>query len=497
VRRGLPTFALAVCLTVSPGIGHARGGRLVAEIVSCMAKAAKNAVEAVVEALTKETAIPEKQASKLAHAFVEYARRQGWDGATNPSNADAMEALYAICVDEGADRAARDGAFWLIATADDLDTGGLPRGVREGVTQLRHSLPATMMRTYPAFFSGGATIEVKRLRFNGRTLLIPHDEGRLVRDIAPALRKHTGRSIDVQRMVLPPELRLEFWLFVQLGRGTAEQKALFAEYFGSCDELSRRRGDRDPPLLWTRIYESLADLEQGDHLPGRPRGADSLRRAHADIWRLLLRRTDSFRNHPPWWDQRRPDGERIASLLRSMSAADPPTSEALYCVLKRIYPNGPPDSLFRAAASDQLLTVVVKRLRRGHEDLPMSALYSYHRKSDDRIAIAWQEDALALVAKLCDRRAARKQLRKEVSRLGRIERLSGKDRGSWLYREIVIEAVNRNLVPSFGIVEISFSNPTSSNDAIGLEVSLRSVCGYTVSYNILECSLVPKGAHIK
>ncbi len=130
-------------------------------------------------------------------------------------------------------------------------------------------------------------------------------------------------------------------------------------------------------------------------------------------------------------------------------------------------------------------------------NFPKSDLYSYQRKSNDHVTVIWQENAEDAITRQCGKEAAREQLENEISRLGKIEKLSGKNSGSWLYREIIIEVINKKLVPGFGIVEVSFSNPLSSDDPIAIEVSLKSVCGYTASYNIDRQSLSIKGAHIK
>lgn len=130
-------------------------------------------------------------------------------------------------------------------------------------------------------------------------------------------------------------------------------------------------------------------------------------------------------------------------------------------------------------------------------NFPKSDLYLYQRESNDHVTIIWQESAEDAITRQCGKEAAQEKLENEISRLGKIEKLSGKDSGSWLYREIIIEVINKKLVPDFGIVGISFSNPLSSDDLIAIEVSLKSVCGYTASYNIDKQSLSIKGAYIK
>jgi hypothetical protein len=55
----------------------------------------------------------------------------------------------------------------------------------------------------------------------------------------------------------------------------------------------------------------------------------------------------------------------------------------------------------------------------------------------------------------------------------------------------------KKVVPELGVIEISFSSPVTSDNAVAIEVSLKSVCGYTVAYNIDAGSWSAKGARIQ
>ena len=127
-------------------------------------------------------------------------------------------------------------------------------------------------------------------------------------------------------------------------------------------------------------------------------------------------------------------------------------------------------------------------------EFPKSDSYSYKRLNNNQVTVDWKEHALEAIIRECERKTAQELLENEIYRLEKIEQLSGKDAHSRLYQEIIVEVINRKVVPDFGIIEISFSNPPSSDDPIVMEVALKSVCGYTVVYRINDQTLEIKGA---
>ena len=129
-------------------------------------------------------------------------------------------------------------------------------------------------------------------------------------------------------------------------------------------------------------------------------------------------------------------------------------------------------------------------------NLPKSNQYTYQYDTDNQVSVAWQDSALRAFSRECDKAAFRGKLETEIARLEKFEELSGKDPSSWVYREIIIEIINKKVVPELGIVEISFSNPETIEDSVSITVSLKSVCGYTVAYDIDAGSLSVKGARI-
>lgn len=129
--------------------------------------------------------------------------------------------------------------------------------------------------------------------------------------------------------------------------------------------------------------------------------------------------------------------------------------------------------------------------------LPNTNQYIYKRHTDNKISVTWRDNALRVISRKCEKAAFRDKLENEITRLEKFDKLSGKDPTSWVYREIIIEIINKKVVPEFGILEISFSNPGIKKDAVSIAVSLKSVCGYTVAYDIDAGTLSVKGARIR
>lgn len=129
--------------------------------------------------------------------------------------------------------------------------------------------------------------------------------------------------------------------------------------------------------------------------------------------------------------------------------------------------------------------------------LPESNHYTYQRHTDNQVSVIWQDSTLRAIRCECDKAAFREKLENEISRFEKFEKLSGKNPNSWAYLEIIIEMINKKVVPELGIIGISFSNPTTLEDAVEITVSLKSVCGYTVGYDINAGSWSAKGARIK
>lgn len=130
-------------------------------------------------------------------------------------------------------------------------------------------------------------------------------------------------------------------------------------------------------------------------------------------------------------------------------------------------------------------------------NFPKSEFYSYTRNTNNKVTITWQKKALDAVSKQCNKETAREKIKNEINQIEQFKKLSEEDPYSWLYREMIIEFLNKKIVPDFGIVEISFSNSPSSNIPISIAVNLKSICGYTISYEIDKKSLTIKGVYIK
>lgn len=130
-------------------------------------------------------------------------------------------------------------------------------------------------------------------------------------------------------------------------------------------------------------------------------------------------------------------------------------------------------------------------------NFPKSDKYEYKHISDDQVAITWNDATLREFQKKCQKYDFREKIENEISRLEKFDRLEGVSRTSWGFREIIVEIMNRKVIPGFGIVEIKFSNPPKPEDPVAITVDLKSVCGYTVSYNIQSDTWIAKGARIK
>jgi len=121
--------------------------------------------------------------------------------------------------------------------------------------------------------------------------------------------------------------------------------------------------------------------------------------------------------------------------------------------------------------------------------------YEYTATSGSSVDVKWKDSVPETVIRACEKNEYRSGLENEISELDKIYKSNEPD--IYILRKGVLDVLNRNVVPSLGVIEIKFKPSEKSASKMDSSIELKTSCGYSLEYNLDSQKVVVSGRRLK